>query len=165
MSQLDIGELETAGELHDRLAQGGAPLMLQVLDDLATGRATETPQDGSQATKAPKLSREASRINWTQPADTIARQIRGMYPWPGCRVALLDESANRLDRLTLVRARPAAPAPAASAGSITETGSIAAAHGTVEIVELHPEGKRPMPLASYQNGHPWRPGLRLEPLT
>jgi methionyl-tRNA formyltransferase len=156
--------METAGELHDRLADDGAPLMLKVLDQLATGRATETPQDDSQATRAPKLTRESSRIDWTKPAEPIARQIRGMYPWPGCRVALLDESGKQLDRLTLVRARPAVPAPAPP-GSISGSGTIAAAHGAVEIVELHPEGKRPMPLASYQNGHPWRAGMRLEPLT
>ena len=49
-SDLPIGELETAGELHDRLAADGAPLMLRVLEELATGRAVETPQDESQTT-------------------------------------------------------------------------------------------------------------------
>jgi methionyl-tRNA formyltransferase len=167
MSQLDIGELETAGELHDRLAQGGAPLMLQVLDQLAQGTATETPQDESQATKAPKLSREASRIDWTKPADAIARQIRGMYPWPGCRVALVDESGKQLDRLTLVRARPAPVLEThAQLGAVLNDSTIACGDNTsVALTELHPEGKRPMPLASYQNGHPWHPGMRLEPLT
>src|SRR5437667_391437 len=84
-----IGELETAGELHDRLATDGAPLLLRVLEQLSAGTAIETPQDESQATLAPKLSREASRIDWNRPATEIANQIRGMYPWPGCRVRLL----------------------------------------------------------------------------
>src|SRR5436190_5881063 len=105
MSRLTIGETETAGELHDRLADDGAPLMLDVIEQLATGRATETPQDDSQATRAIKLNRESSKVNWTKPADAIARQIRGMFPWPGCRVKLLVAGGAEVARVTLVRAR------------------------------------------------------------
>jgi methionyl-tRNA formyltransferase len=163
MSRLEIGDLETAGELHDRLAHDGAPLMLQTLDPLARGAATETPQNESQATKAPKLNRDASKIDWNHPADQIAKQIRGMYPWPGCRVALLDESGQPLDRLSLVRARPAASV-AGTPGFIGHTGLISTGAGSLEIVEIQPEGKRPMPLVAYRNGHPWHPGLRLQSL-
>src|SRR5687768_14475637 len=85
-SSLDIGELETAGELHDRLAADGAPLVLKVLSQLADGTAVETPQDESLATIAPKLSRESAKLDFSRPAADIANQIRGMYPWPGCRV-------------------------------------------------------------------------------
>ena len=73
-SSLEIGELETAGELHDRLAHDGAPLVLIVLAQLAAGSAVETPQDESQATIAPKLSREASKLDFTRPAADIAHQ-------------------------------------------------------------------------------------------
>src|SRR5690606_35685132 len=67
-SEMAIGETETAGELHDRLSTDGARLMVRVLDDLAAGRAGETPQDESLATVAPKLSRESTRIDWSRPA-------------------------------------------------------------------------------------------------
>jgi methionyl-tRNA formyltransferase len=174
MSLLQIGKLETAGELHDRLAQDGAPLMLRVLEQLACNTATHTPQDESQATKAAKLSRESSRIDWNTPAKTIARQIRGMYPWPGCRVRLLSEKGQELDRLTLVRARPAstndtgglsASTAAPAAGNLTHDGTIVTATQPLEIVEVQPEGKRPMTLQSYRNGHPWNAGQRLESIT
>src|SRR5215212_137435 len=69
-----IAELETAGELHDRLALDGAPLVLRVLEDLAAGGATETAQDESLATLAPKLSRESAAIDWTRPAAEVARK-------------------------------------------------------------------------------------------
>ena len=72
MSELAIGELETTGELHDRLANDGAPLVLRVLDELATGRARELPQDHAHATHAPKLTHESGRIHWHAPADLIA---------------------------------------------------------------------------------------------
>jgi methionyl-tRNA formyltransferase len=161
MSRLAIGELETAGELHDRLSLDGAPLMLQVIDHLAAGTAREEQQDESQATKAIKLSRESSRIDWTRPADVVARQIRGMYPWPGCRVRLLDPTGVEIDRLSLVRARKA-HGGGSKGGFITNTGTVLAGDAAIEVVEVQPEGKRPMPLAAYRNGHRWEAGLRVE---
>jgi len=170
MSLMQIGTLDTAGELHDRLAEDGAPLMLGVLEQLAGGSAVETPQDESQATKAAKLNREASRIDWNTPAKSIGRQIRGMYPWPGCRVRLLNEKGAELDRLTLVRARPSGMSGTGGAvsvgelapGTVTLDGEIVTATQPLEIVEIQPEGKRPMTLSSYRNGHPWNVRCRLE---
>ena len=160
-SRLAIGELETAGELHDRLAQDGAPLMLSVVDKLAGGAAEEWLQDEAQATLAPKLNREAARLDFTQPAAVLARQVRGFYPWPGCHVRLIGEAAQR-GRMTLVRARVAGPVAELPA-TITSAGLIAAGDGLgIEVVELQPEGKRPMSLDAYRNGHAWDAGMRLE---
>lgn len=159
-SLVKIGELETAGELHDRLAADGALLVLDVIEKLQNGRATETPQDESAATMAPKLSRESSRINWMAPAQQIARKIRGMYPWPGCHVRLIDALGNEVGRATLVRARPACDQ--GEPGKVLASGNVAAGEGAVEIVEIQPEGKRPMSLSAFRNGHPWHEGLRLE---
>ncbi len=159
-SELPIGEIETAGELHDRLAADGAPLMLRVLDDLLAGRATETPQDESQATIAPKLNRAAATIDWNCPADQIARQIRGLYPWPGCTVELHNDADQTKTSLTLVRARvskSSSSAPSSAApGTATATGIVAGRGTVVEILEIKPQGKRPMVLTAYQNGHPWQ---------
>ena len=164
-SELQIGELETAGELHDRLAADGAPLMLRVLEGLASGRATETPQDESLATLAPKLSRESATLDWTHPAAEIARRIRGLYPWPGCRVRLCDAEGTTLANLRLVRARPGeSEGPRWKPGEVMTNGSIQAGDDVgVEIVEVQPDGRTPMPLADYRRGHRWQPGLRLEP--
>lgn len=161
-SEVYIGELETAGELHDRLAEDGAPLLLGVLDALAAGSALEILQDESAATMAPKLNREAARLDWLRSAAEIARQIRGLHPWPGCHVRLLNESGEERARLTLVRARNL-PDHSATPGLISSVGLIGAGDGkSVEILEVQPEGKRPMPLAAYRNGHPWQTGWRLE---
>jgi methionyl-tRNA formyltransferase len=162
-SELTIGVTETAGELHDRLAEDGPPLVLRVLDQLAAGTAVEQSQDESQATIAPKLSRESTRIDWYRPANDIANHIRGLYPWPGCHVRLIDEAGNELSRLTLVRARMANVSQSdAAPGVISSTGRIATSFGEVELLECQPEGKRPMTLADFRNGHPWRTGLRVE---
>jgi len=163
MSTLDIGPTETAGELHDRLAEDGAPLMLETVRQLASGTARETPQDESQASKAAKLNRESTRIDWMRPAERIASQIRGMYPWPGCRVRLVDSGGNGLARLTLARAKSVEGAGGAP-GQILDGGFVAAGGGAVEVIDVQPEGKRAMALGAYANGHAWPVGARLESL-
>jgi len=139
----------------------GAPLVLKVLSQLADDTATETPQNESQATIAPKMSRESSKLDFTRPADEIARQIRGMYPWPGCRVRLVDVNGEELAGITLVRARPTAGA-STPPGTIDADGFISTADGKLETVELQPEGKKPMSLAAFRNGHRWDPKMRVE---
>jgi methionyl-tRNA formyltransferase len=165
MTRLAIGEVETAGELHDRLAADGAPLMLRVMEELANGTDVETPQDESRVTRALKLSRETSKIDWAKPADQIARQIRGMYPWPGCRVQLLDAGGAQAARLTLVRARALPRITGVPPVShLSATGTVITGDGELDVLEIQPEGKRPMPLAAYRNGHRWDAGMRLESL-
>lgn len=162
-SLLPIGELETAGELHDRLATDGAPLVLKVLENLADGRAVQVEQDDSMATSAPKLTRESTRLDWTRPARDLAFQIRGLYPWPGCRVSLLETDGVMRARITLVRAR-AIEAEHQEPGRITAAGYISTGDGVLEVVEVQPEGKRSMSLSSFRNGYSWNAGMRLESL-
>ena len=109
------------------------------------------------------MSRESSRIDWHNSAEQIARQIRGLYPWPGCRVRIVDLEQNEVARLTLVRARPAKSGSSRPPSVITERFTVIGGDAMeIEIVEVQPEGKRPMPLGAFRNGHPWEPGMRLE---
>ena len=164
-SSVNILEAETTGELHDRLALDGAPLMLRVADDLAEGRAIETPQDESLATLAPKLSRKTSIIDWSQPAPLIARQICGLSPWPGCRVRLLESHGQEIARLTLLRAR-VTQARADIPGDIGSEGQVGTGDlSAIEILEVQPEGKRSMTLADFKNGRDWNLGMRLESIS
>jgi methionyl-tRNA formyltransferase len=160
-SRLEIGELATAGELHDRLSADGAHLIPRLIEALARGDAIEREQDESQATIAPKLSRQQSKLDFAGSAIELSRQIRGMYPWPGCRVRICDDSKRELDRVLLVRAR-ALNAAGTEPGRIDARRHIACGAGALEIIELQPEGKRPMPLSAYRNGHAWEPGLNVE---
>lgn len=155
-STLVIGETETAGELHDRLSQDGVELMLPTIDALAYGTAVESPQDAFHATMAPKLSRESAIIDWSKPAFEIARKINGLSPWPGCRVRVLDGD-EEVGRLTLIRAKPLVTRSNAAGVIAGDT-----IDGKVQILEVQPEGKRPMPLDAYRNGRPWKDGMRVE---
>ena len=78
-----IGADETAPELTARLAEAGAPLIVETLRRLDRGEIAPTPQDNSQATFAPILRKEDGRIDWWLSAYEIYNRIRGLQPWPG----------------------------------------------------------------------------------
>ena len=160
MSELVIGDSETTGDLHDRLAADGPALIAGVLRDLAAGRSVEVAQDESAATAAPKLSRADARIDWSRPAAEVARRINGLSPWPGCRARVRRADGSESDRLTLLRATVGSAAGAA--GSILEDGSVGCGEGSIRLLDVTPEGKRPMPLAAYQRGNLWQAGGRVE---
>lgn len=163
-SHLAIDPIETAGELHDRLAIDGGPLIMRVLEELASGKALEETQNEAQATLAPKLTRQNTIINFNQPAEKIARQIHGLYPWPGCRVKIF-QNESEIARLTLVRAKAVTDPPSVSPGIINPTGAIGCNESLLQVIEVQPEGKTPMSLAAYQNGHRWPGGARVESAT
>jgi methionyl-tRNA formyltransferase len=163
-SKLEIGPVETSGELTERLSQDGVGLIQRVLDDLQNGRGIEQAQVEADACPAPKLSRDDAKIDWSQLPQTIACRIRGLWPWPGCHVALTDSAGGIIARLALVRARPAeGEGPRWKPGEIQIDGHVCCADGwsAVEILEVQPEGGRPMSVADYRRGHVWMPGMRI----
>ena len=82
MEACDIGAQDTAGSMHDKLAEMGADLLLQVLARMQDNTLKPEPQDDSQACYAQKLKKQEALINWQQDAEQIERQIRAFNPWP-----------------------------------------------------------------------------------
>jgi peptide deformylase len=78
-----IGLDETSPELYERLAEAGAPLMVETLRGLENGSLSATPQDNSLATLAPPLKKEDGKIDWSFAAQKIYDRMRGFKPWPG----------------------------------------------------------------------------------
>lgn len=81
-AETTIGENETASELHDRLKLMGAPILLEVLDELEKGTASSEKQKDSEHTYAPMLSREMSGIDFSKSAKEVHNLIRGLSDWP-----------------------------------------------------------------------------------
>jgi methionyl-tRNA formyltransferase len=81
--KIDIARDDTSGSLHDRLAQIAPDALVESLQLLAAGNAPRIPQDQSLSTYAPKLTREAGKIDWNETAEAIERKIRAHNPWPG----------------------------------------------------------------------------------
>lgn len=146
---LDIGDEETAGELHDRLAVVGADLLVETLDRIASGNAARTPQKGK-PTRAPKILPEHCRIDWQRPAEEIVNQVRGLSPRPGAFTVWKGR------RVKIIRARVSDDASSASSGevvSVSDEGiAVKAVGGTVLIREIQPEGKRCLEAAAFLRG-------------
>ena len=138
-----IGSDETAGELRARLVEIGTPLLVQTLNDVGT--ATPTPQTG-EPTHAAKLSVDEFRLDWTAPADDLARIVRAGNPRPGAWTDL--DGA----RFKVLRAIVTATAPAGSPGDVDATGSVVTGTGGLQLVEVQPAAKGPMPATAWLAG-------------
>ncbi len=84
-----IGASDTSGDLLERLARAGAPLVLDVLRQVEEGTVQPEPQDGALATLAPMLSTADGLVRWEDPALTVDRRIRGVTPAPGAHTSYL----------------------------------------------------------------------------
>jgi methionyl-tRNA formyltransferase len=81
--EIDIGPDETFGQLHDRMSEMGAQILLETVDLMEKGEVKLIRQDDSKATKAPKITPEHCKINWSSQASEIKNLIRGLSPSPG----------------------------------------------------------------------------------
>jgi methionyl-tRNA formyltransferase len=157
----DILPDETAGELEARLGPMGAKLAFDIVNQLAQGPLQGRPQDKSQITKAPKLTKEHGLIDWSRPAVAVCNQIRAMQPWPTAytylhreghepvRVIVQSCSPLLLGEGPGVRAEPAA--------AFADTVRLWARCGDgawIEILELQPAGKRRMSARDFLRGNP-----------
>lgn len=97
MQECELAADETAGSLHDRLADLAPLALAESLVLIREGRAQRFPQDKQQATYAPKLDRGVGKIDWSASAVEIERKIRGLSPWPGSSTQVELESGNGLD--------------------------------------------------------------------
>ena len=146
----DIGATDTSGDLHDRLSETGARLILQALDQIDRLSPVAQPEDG--ATYAAKIDKAEARIDWAWEPETLARQVNGLSPAPG---AWIDRGGARL---RLLRARVAegdgAPGTLLDAPGLV----VAAGSGAVELLEVQPAGKGPQDGGAFRNGARLTPG-------
>ena len=148
-----IGETETSGELFDRLAPMGAELLVRTVRAIEAGTAPRMPQDHSQATYAPPLSREESPIDWSRPARMVLKHIYGMQPWP-CATARLGGTDFKIFAAEYTY-RPTSKAP----GTVLAAGKagieVACGGGeSILITELQASGGKRMTAGAYLLGHP-----------
>ena len=162
-----IGPTETAGELHDRLAEMGPALMAQVLDQIARGVDQPLVQDARRASRAPKLRKADAAVAWNQPARQICSKINGMWPWPGAYCFLRQANSDKFERLTLARAElgpvasdsePGDSNNRAPAGRLADDLSITCGRGRLRLLELKPENGKLMSFADFVNGRRLQPG-------
>jgi methionyl-tRNA formyltransferase len=157
--ELPIGPTDTAEDLFPRLAEFGAPLMVETLAALQAGTVTPQKQDNSLATLAPLLTRDDGRVDPARSAQSIYDRWRGFQPWPGAWTTVRGKKLTLL-RLALI-----------SAIRLGERGIFrvesdrlyftAGDGNSLEVSELQAEGKRRMPAADLLRGHGVVDGDRL----
>lgn len=142
---------DTAGSLHDRLADIGANLILDTIDQINAGRLTPTPQDPEKATYAPMLKKEDGRIDWTRSHLDVMAHIRAMNPWPG---AFTDLSSRRIKLFTAAPGEKECQAPPGTVCAIDQQGiHVAAGTGTVIIQELMGKSGKRLSADAFLRGH------------
>lgn len=157
-----ISNKETSGELHDRLAQLGSEMLVDQLPALMDGSLSAEPQDDNLATYAAKLEKQEGAIDWSQPAASIERQVRGLNPWP-VAFTQLGETVLRIWRAD-AEDRSADQAP----GTIVETSrkgiAVACGNGLLWITQVQLPGKKATEAAALLNSshHPFQTGVRFE---
>ena len=151
-----IKDDETAGELEDRLALLGAPLIDQAIDSILDGSATILPQDRSKATKAPKLRKEDGQIDWSKPATAIHNLIRAMQPWPNAATSWHSVQVGK-PPVRLIVHRASVEEATGFPGVVLEAGGdrlvVAAGEGSIRLIELQIPGKKRMQAAEFLRGH------------
>jgi methionyl-tRNA formyltransferase len=157
-----IGPDETSVEVERGLADIGAGLLLDTVEALADGRATETDQPVEGVTYAAKLTKAESAVAWTEPAARVHNLVRGLQPWPlvearlGAvrvlihRTALTDETSDRPPG-TVLRAHG------------DELSAVAGDGGVVRILDLQPEGRRVMRAREFLAGRRIPAGASIAP--
>lgn len=147
-----IRPTDTAGDLLARLAEGGAGLLVATLDGIEDGSLEARPQPSDGVSFAPKVTVEDARLDWTQPAEVLERQIRACTPAPGAWTTY-DDQRLKLGPVTVTDDTDLAPGEARVGKSAVEVGT---GTRTVRLGEVKAHGKRQMPAAD------WGRGLRQE---
>ena len=154
-----IDVLDTAGTLHDRLAEGGAALMAEALAQVARGQDRPVAQPAEGATYARKIKTKEALIRWDRPALRVDRQIRGLAPFPGAWFMAPSERGPVRVKALLSIPEDGEGAP----GEILDDRLlIACGEGAVRILRAQRDGRVPQDVDLFLRGFPLSPGEMLD---
>jgi methionyl-tRNA formyltransferase len=164
-----IGPDDTSDVVERGLAHDGAALLLEVLDRIKAGDVRPEPQDEQATTYADRLTKEEGLIDWSLSSRDIHNRVRGLYPWPhaytyldGGRLILLKTRVVDGSRREpeAVREPHATEAPGTIVAAAPDGIEVVTGSGTIVILELQPEGRRPMNTREFLAGRNVRAGTR-----
>lgn len=148
--EMEIGENETAGDVHDRMMVLGAEVVLDTVRLIEKGEANPVSQDDRLATPAPKIFKEDCRIPWDKPAREVHNFIRGVSPHPGAW------TMHGATQIKMFRTSVAETSGEGVPGRVVEAGErliVSCGEGAVEIHELQQEGRRRMTAEEFFRGY------------
>ena len=148
-----IAEDETYGELHLRLSEVGALALIEALTLLELGQASERPQDDAAATYAPKITREATRIPWSEGCGVVARHVRAYDPEPGAFTTLRGADVKLFGAAATEEAGDEGRIASGQVLRLDDGGMlVATGDGAVRIADAQPAGKRRLTVQEWARG-------------
>lgn len=152
---LPIGEEETAGELHDRMKEAGAQLLVQTVQGIMDGTLKPVPQEAviqneNKIKHAPKIHTDTCRIDWSKSVHEVYNLIRGLSPYPAAFTTLGDKT------LKIYKAGKEIITPKEAPGNFVTDGKsffkLACTDGYIIVKELQLEGKKRLPVEDFLRG-------------
>jgi methionyl-tRNA formyltransferase len=154
-----IGPHETSIELSRRLSLFGDEILAEALEGLGKGTLRPVPQDGTLASRAPKLTKSEAHIDWSLPAHAIHNKIRAFNPFPGTYAVLEGR------RLGIERAEPVDRPGPGETGSIAAVGAdyfdVRCRDGMLRVLEVNPESRKSLGVRDFLLGKKIAEGTRL----
>jgi methionyl-tRNA formyltransferase len=155
-----IGENETVGDVHDRLMEIGAKLVVETVDAIATGDVQPIPQTGLieniEIKHAPKIFKEDCRIDWSKDTETIRNLIRGLSPYPTAWTNLVQQTTGEEILCKIFFAQKVVMQKGVLPGTIGSDGKtflkIACGNGWLQITDLQIAGKKRMKTEEFLRG-------------
>lgn len=162
---IDIRETEilpddNAGDIHDRLMEIGAEMVVKTCYDILHGTFTTYPQPDGEFSPAPKIFKEDCRIDWNRPAADVHNHIRGLAPYPAAWSVRIDDDGTEAQIKILQSRLTDRPAGERSPGEILIEKYrllVATSDCFIELIKVQPAGKKGMDSSAFLNGnHPVR---------
>jgi methionyl-tRNA formyltransferase len=153
-----IGDDETTGEVHDRMKQIGAELLVETVKGLAANNIQKIDQSSvithaAALHHAPKIFTDTCRINWHDTTDRIHNQIRGLSPFPGAFTEMEGKT------LKLYRSKKEKQQHPQQPGTIVSDHKtylkFACKDGYIHVTDIQLEGKKRMQVTDFLRGYQW----------
>jgi len=160
--KIQIGEDETAGELSNRLSLLGAEIVVETLAKIQSGTIELIEQDGTQSTRAPKITKENCLIHWSKPALMAHNFIRGFSPEPGA-FTFLGSKMMKILKSSIQHSAICDWKSIYPGTIVVDSGRlfVSCADGCVEILELQLEGKKRLASSDFLRGARIESGTQL----
>lgn len=149
--RFSIGENDTAGEVHDRMKEIGATVLVKTVKGLADGSLKEMAQPLTEIKHAPKIHTDTCRINWSRQVEEVFNLVRGLSPYPAA-FTMMNEKM-----LKIYKAKKEPCVPSHTEGEYETDGKtflkFACSNGYLQVTELQLEGKKKMTVEEFLRGY------------